>query len=117
MMGGHDMPVSEIKLQEIIQRKVLYIESSDIYKGMEFEYVKKGEINAYQQMISDISNMCECEFVDKYLKILQEIEREFDMIDDSNHKNTIEELAGYNNAVVFVLSLINPQYEFERDEH
>lgn len=112
------MLVKEIKLQEIIKRKIEYIERSRIYEGIEFENVKKGEIKAYREIIVDIENIYEEEiFINKYLKTLGQLQERFETIENNGCASNIEteQLSGYNNAIVFVLTLLNPKYEFEID--
>ena len=46
--------VYQINLKEIIKRKMEYIEKSEVYKDIELENVKKGEIKAYTEILNDI---------------------------------------------------------------
>lgn len=64
-------------------------------------------------MIYESTNMSEEEFIRKYLGIVEQLKEYFERTDNSLDKVEIEQLSGYNNAIVFVLSLLNPQYEFE----
>ncbi len=48
-------------------------------------------------------------FVDKYLKILEELNQK---IDKEKNKENIEKLSGYNNAIISILELINPRYKY-----
>lgn len=64
-------------------------------------------------MIYDSTNMSEEEFIRKYLGIEEQLKEYFERTDNSLDKVEIEQLSGYNNAIVFVLSLLNPKYEFE----
>ena len=43
--------VYQINLKEIIKRKMEYIEKSEVYKDIELENVKKGEIKAYTEIL------------------------------------------------------------------
>ena len=56
------------------------------------------------------------EFIEKYVGILKNISKKLDdeYCLDINER---ERLSGYNNAIVFVLSLINPLYEYELDSN
>lgn len=105
--------VQEISLREIIERKVNYIRNSIAYKDVELENVKEGELRAYKEIIIDIEALSETKFVDKYLKIIEQLKCQFDDEDYGKQVEQIEQLSGYNNAIVFVLSLLNPKYEFE----
>lgn len=109
------MIVKDIKLNEIIQRKIDFIKKDKYYQDNELENVGKGEIVAYTEIISDIENMNEQKFVEKYIRIWQRLEIRFEeerQQDSCDNKIEIEELSGYNNAIVIVLTLLNPRYQF-----
>ena len=109
------MLMQEIRLFEIVKRKLEYIENSDVYKDRDLIYVKEGEIKAYNEILADIEVKEEQEYVEKYLNILRELNKKFEMIDYEVKTNDIEleRITGYNNAIVSVLALLNPKYEFE----
>ena len=75
-------------------------------------YVNKGVIEAYSEILTDIELLTIDAFVEKYLcilkKVLEKLDNEHNLGD-----NEQERMSGYNNAIVFVLSLINPIYEYE----
>ena len=74
--------------------------------------VNKGEIEAYSEILTDIELLTIDAFVEKYLCILKKVSEKL----DNEHNlgdNEQERMSGYNNAIVFVLSLINPIYEYE----
>lgn len=55
-------------------------------------------------------------FIHKYMGILKRLEKFFENgRGQEPHDNNIEieRMSGYNNAIVFVLALLNPRYEFE----
>lgn len=105
------MLVNEMKLKQIIERKVKYIETSNIYTDLEFKNVKKGELKAYREIIYDSATMSEEAFIEKYIKKIKHLKERFERVD--NTEIEIEQLSGYNNAIIFVLSLLDPKYEFE----
>lgn len=109
------MQMKEICLFELVKRKLEYIENSDVYKDREFIHIKDGEVKAYKEMLADIEVKEEQEYNDKYLNIVRELNKRFEKIDLAAEINNIEKerLVGYNNAIVFVLTLLNPKYEFE----
>lgn len=106
------MLVREINLKEIIERKVEYVENSDAYKDTELQDVKKGELKAYREIMEDLEALYEQEFVEKYLKILEQLKCQLETIEYGTHASQVEQLSGYNNAIVFTLTLLNPRYEF-----
>ena len=107
------MYVQEIKLKTIIERKVEYIKTSDIYMDKELVNVKKGELEAYDSILNDMNALSEICFVEKYTRIFCNKQKGFEQTYLEKLEQTeIEELTGYNNAIVFVLSLLDPQFEF-----
>ena len=109
--------VYQINLKEIIKRKMEYIEKSEVYKDIELENVKKGEIKAYTEILNDIEMQNEEMFIKKYSNIVCELN---DRLEKTEYKADVndmevEQLTGYNNAIVFVMTLINPKYEFTFD--
>lgn len=109
------MLVSQIRMCEIIKRKIQYIETSNIYNDSEFKDVKKGELEAYRRITYDSENMSEMEFINKYFKIVESLNERFERLNIIEDKVEIEQLTGYNNAIIFILSLLNPKYEFENE--
>lgn len=109
--------VYQINLKEIIKRKMEYIEKSEVYKDIELENVKKGEIRAYTEILNDIEMQNEEMFIEKYSKIVFELNKWFEETEYKADFNDVEveQLTGYNNAIVFVMTLIDPKYEFTLD--
>lgn len=109
------MKVQEISLLEILRRKLEYIETSDVYKDNDFLHVKKGEVKAYKEILADIETLDEKGFIDKYLRIVVELNEKIEKLAYGVNVNTekIEQITGYNNAIVSILMLLNPKYEFE----
>ena len=96
-----------LTLIEIINRKIGFTRSQQ-----PLHFISEGELEAYNQMIQDIEEMTEKEFVNKYLKMVKDIEQKYDKNEIINQEED-HKLGGFNNAVVNVLLLINPLYEAE----
>lgn len=67
---------------------------------------------SHSEILTDIELLTIDAFVEKYLCILKKVSEKL----DNEHNlgdNEQERMSGYNNAIVFVLSLINPIYEYE----
>ena len=104
----------DIKISDIIYSKINFIENNTIFDKNEYMYVNKGELEAYSEMLVDIEVLTIDAFIDKYLCILKNVSEKL-VSEHSPKINEQERLSGYNNAVVFILSLINPIYEFSLD--
>ena len=80
-----------ITIRDIIYSRIDFIENNNIFDKKEYMYVNKGEIEAYSEILTDIELLTIDAFVEKYLCILKKV----------------------SEKLVFVLSLINPIYEYE----
>lgn len=117
------MLISKITIQDILERKVKYLESSDrcefsetLEGRKELELLKeyeKGERKAYKEMILDCANMSEETFIKKYFENLEQIKKYFEGEEKVSDEAEIEQLSGYNNGIVFALTLLNPRYEYD----
>lgn len=107
----------EITIQDILERKVKYLESSDRCEFPEtleeLKEYEKGERKAYKEMILDCANMSEKAFIKKYFEILEQIKKCFEGEERVSDWDEIEQLSGYNNGIVFALTLLNPRYEYD----
>lgn len=69
-----------------------------------------GYVRGFNQMLEDM-NLTETEFISKYLNIVKELKVVFDcVIDQKESIENIDELSGYNNAIVDILGLLNEKY-------
>lgn len=107
-----DKKVSQITFKEIIEGKRKFILENNIFDKEEYKNTNDGEILAYNQILKDIEELQVQSFEAKYIEILKDIDQKLDMgfIKDNNE---VEKIAGYNNAIVSVLKLINPIYEYK----
>ncbi|MEJ9232481.1 hypothetical protein LAV79_24125 [Peribacillus butanolivorans] len=70
---------------------------------------------AYNEMLEDVKEMKENEFVNKYLNITKKLAVQFER-KEFNDKSEVEKMSGYNNAIVSILKCINPIYEYDLEE-
>ncbi|MDE5583256.1 MAG: hypothetical protein K2J08_06105 [Ruminococcus sp.] len=102
------MSITEkISLKEIIRRKIAY------YRQDTFEDIntKMGYIRGYEEILTDM-DMTEENFTEKYLAKISELSTIFESTDYRGNENFIDELSGYNNAIVNVLAMINEKYRY-----
>ncbi|MDQ0888947.1 hypothetical protein QFZ81_004035 [Paenibacillus sp. V4I9] len=97
---------------DVIERKIQFTKTNTIFDKTDFYNNDEGELQAYNEMLMDINEMKEIEFVNKYLDIIMKISIKFEE-NEITDGNEIEKLSGYNNAVVSILKCINPIYEYE----
>ncbi len=101
-----------ITIKDIICSRINFLENNYIFDKNEYKHINKGELEAYREILIDIELITIDDFIEKYVCILKNISKKKD---DEYSLDIIERerLSGYNNAIVFALSLINPLYEYE----
>lgn len=95
-----------ITLENIIQRKILYFQNDD---NEELFDMNAGYVRGFNQMLLDM-NLTETEFVKKYSDIVKSLKDMFE-----NSEGNIDELSGYNNAIVDVLCLLDEKYLYDEN--
>lgn len=97
----------------------------------EFTAIQNGEIRALEEMLADIQTMSEKEFTEKYMAIAKTLGKKFDEELDEKYNRIVEakkkgadvyevfenlppktEEVGYNNAIMDILTLFNPENLF-----
>lgn len=97
----------KISLEEIIRRKIVYCRQNTF----EDININMGYIRGYEEMLTDM-DMREEKFTEKYLAKISELSTVFESIDYRENENFIDELCGYNNAIVSVLEMIDEKYRY-----
>jgi len=107
--------LTQFTLVDVIERKIHFTKTNTIFNKTDFKDNDEGEILAYNEMLVDVKEMKENEFVNKYLNIIKKLAVRFED-EDFNDKRKIEKLSGYNNAIVSILKYINPIYEYDLED-
>ncbi len=106
--------IKNITIREIIDSRINFIENNNIFDKNEYMYVNRGELEAYREILTNIELLTIDAFIEKYLCILKKVSEKLDNEQCLDNYEQ-ERISGYNNAVVFILSLINPIYEYQLD--
>lgn len=101
--------MKQFTIVDIIERKIYFTKTNNIFDRLEYQYDNEGELLAYDEMLVDVKLMDENEFVNKYLSIIRMLSVKFENKVFSDDKET-EKMSGYNNAIVNILRCINPIY-------
>ena len=91
-----------ISLKQIIQRRIDYYIND---KNEELLVLNSGYVRGFRQILADI-DMVESRFIEKYIKIIKQTQAEISSFEDVANEN-VDELCGYNNAIVDVLSFLD----------
>ena len=101
-----------ITLENIVQRKIIFCQNDT---NKELLSMNRGYIRGFKQMLLDM-NLSESAFIMKYLNIIKDLRTTFDCWDGYPKENTsIDELSGYNNSIIDVLSLLDEKYLYDTD--
>lgn len=98
--------MKNITLENIIQRKLRHFQNDD---NEELLAVNSGYVRGFNQILSDM-NLSETEFIKKYLDIVRNLK---DIFENPEGNDDIDELSGYNNAIIDVLSLLDEKYLYD----
>ncbi|EPD54134.1 hypothetical protein HMPREF1210_00119 [Paenisporosarcina sp. HGH0030] len=107
--------LNQFTLVDVIERKIHFTNTNTIYDKIDFEDMNEGELQAYHEMLADVKEMNESEFVSKYLNIINKLTVQSEN-EELTDKREIEKMSGYNNAIVSILECINPIYEYDLEE-
>lgn len=103
--------VAQINLKDIVKANIKFCLNNDIFDKDEYSNVVEGEMLAYTQILDDIEIMAEDEFILKYVNELKKLNVKFEDTLNVEDKK-VEKLSGYNNAIINILKLVNPIYEY-----
>ena len=106
------MKVQDISIEIILKEKIQYAESDlNSEESEDYMYMIQGEIAAYHEILEDIRDHSVKKFVKKYIKIVNKVHNNIENNINLN-ENRVAWMSGYNNAIVDILKLIHPSYEF-----
>lgn len=100
---------ANISLKQVINKRISYYKEITLDTKDELYEYNKGMLESYIEMYKDIDMVSKTEFVSKYSNKIYEFSKKM----DSNSINqNIDFQTGENNAIVDLLSIINPKYEY-----
>lgn len=102
----------QFSIVDIIERKIHFTNTNTIFDKVEFKDNDAGEIQAYNEMLTDVKVMNENQFVNKYLNITNTLAVQFEKEGFTDEKE-IEKMSGYNNAIVSILECVNPVFKYD----
>lgn len=107
---------ADISLKQIIQRRIVYCQNDN---NQELQFVNAGYVRGFNEMLMDIE-LSETVFVKKYLNILKDVKKVLDQYDglktEEKDIKYVDELCGYNNAIVDVLSIIDYRLLYSEEQ-
>ena len=110
-----DKKLNQFTLVDVIERKIHFTNTNTIFDKIDFKDNDEGELLAYHEMLADVKVMMENEFVSKYLNIINKLSLRFEN-EEFTYKSEIEKMSGYNNAIISILSCINPGYMYDVED-
>lgn len=100
-------------LNDIIFARINFIKNNNIFDKEEYKYYNIGELNAYEEILNDIEEFCISDFIKKYIEIIKKNSIDIGKESSIGNSDKKERMVGYNNAIIFILSLLNPMFEYE----
>jgi hypothetical protein len=110
-----DNKLNQFTLVDVIERKIHFTNTNTIYNKTDFKDNDAGELLAYNEMLADVKEMKENEFVSKYLNLINKLAIQFEN-EAFTDKREREKMFGYNNAIVSILKCINPIFEYDLED-
>ncbi|SDJ01065.1 hypothetical protein [Alteribacillus bidgolensis] len=110
-----NIELTRFTLVDVIERKIHFTRTNTIFDKTDFKDNDEGEMLAYNEMLVDVKEMKENEFVNKYLNIIKKLAVQFED-EEFNDKREVEKKSGYNNAIISILKCINPIYEYDLED-
>lgn len=104
--------LNQFTLEDIIRRKIHFTNTNTKFDKTDFIDNNQGELLAYDEMLVDVKEMNENEFVNKYLNIINKLAVHFEKGKITDERE-IEKMSGYNNAIISILMCIDPIYEYD----
>ncbi len=112
--------MKEITIEDIIKSQMKFHLEDNFFGEDELESLLEGKKLAYMEILEDIKILSQGEFIEKYLGKLKESKKYFEALCGEEVENIEDEewekKEGYHNAIVNVLKVLNPIYEFDLEE-
>ena len=103
--------IGKITLKEVVELRLQYLKNLTQNIEDELYEYNCGKLNSYNKIYIDISELDERDFLVKYCKKAIEFSKKMDN-ENPEHNQKIEFQSGENNAIIEVLSIINPEFEY-----
>lgn len=103
--------LSSFTLANMIEKEIMFIYKQTIFDKAYYQSYEEGRLEAFEQMLEDVTVMYEDEFINKYLTLLDSVT---DSFKTSEHQDEAVEhkLAGYNDAILSIITYIRPEYPY-----
>lgn len=97
--------IAQFTMTDFILRNIEFAKTISTVEDARYD---AGTLKGFHDMLVDVNMMDEKTFVEKYLAVIKQIAQQLE-----DPSADVDELSGYNNAVVKVLACIHPKYEYE----
>lgn len=106
-----DKKLISFSLADIIQKKIHFTESEVIFDRIYYKDLNEGMLLALHEMLEDVEEMHEEEFLNKYVLML---EKSFNQIaeEEMDDDEPSMKLSGYTQAIFEIVEYIRPEYRY-----
>ncbi|WP_214794992.1 MULTISPECIES: hypothetical protein [unclassified Exiguobacterium] len=118
------LKLSSFTIIDVIERQIHFVETNDVFEDLSVEDLHIGQLRNFQTgqllalraMLSDVMEMKENQFLEKYLTVMDDLNERYKAGEFSSHGQT-DQLNGYTTAVINILSCIDPEFCFALEDH
>ncbi|WP_445001712.1 hypothetical protein [Exiguobacterium alkaliphilum] len=103
-------------LADVIERYIYFIESEAVYTNEHFENQNTGKLSALNKMLTDIEDLNEEEFLQKYLEIMDHLNTRYEN-GEFKEKYELNHLFGYTIAVKKIMGCVDPEFHYLLDDY
>ncbi|WP_445001713.1 hypothetical protein [Exiguobacterium alkaliphilum] len=106
-----DKKLITFSLADIIKKRIHFVETQAIYDRIYYKDADEGSFLALHEMLEDVEEMHEEEFLNKYVLML---EKSFNQIaeEQMDDDEPSMKLSGYTQAIFEILEYIRPEYRY-----
>ncbi|WP_214740649.1 hypothetical protein [Exiguobacterium sp. s48] len=116
--------LSSFTIIDVIERQIHFVEANNVFEDLSVEDLhigrlrnfQTGQLLALRNMLSDVMEMNENQFLDKYLTKMDDLNEQY-KVGNFPSRSQADQLNGYTTAVINILSCIDPEFYFALEDY
>lgn len=109
--------LSSFTIIDVIERQIQFVETNKVFEDLFVNDLQvdrlidfqTGQLLALRNMLSDVIEMKENQFLDKYLTKMDDLNERY-KVGEFSSRSQADHLNGYTTAVINILSCIDPEF-------
>lgn len=118
------LKLSSFTIIDVIERQIQFVETNNVFEDLSLEDLhidrlrdfQTGQLLALRNMLSDVMEMKENQFLDKYLTNMDDLNERY-KVGKFSSLSQADQLNGYTTAVINILSCIDPEFRFALEDY